>query len=282
MIEIKTFAKVNLTLEVLNRRDDGFHNIQSIMQNINLFDVLTFDINENETNSFVLRGNSNKIPYDKSNLVYKAIELFFEKTNITNKKVKVYLNKNIPTEAGLAGGSSNAAGTFVALNKYFNNPLKKEELHNLCLTLGSDLNFCLAGGTCLCTSRGEIVQKLNDVNLTMSLIKPKDVGVKASYAYKKYAQQEKKQKKDNTSKLVELIQSNKFDKNLIYNDLEHPLLSEIEEFKNIKRIKPNAMMTGSGSVFYVIDDKFSFENFNSEKYWILNNIDTINKGYEVL
>lgn len=282
MIEIKTFAKVNLTLEVLNRRDDGFHNIQSIMQNINLFDVLTFDINENETNSFVLRGNSNKIPYDKSNLVYKAIELFFEKTNITNKKVKVYLNKNIPTEAGLAGGSSNAAGTFVALNKYFNNPLKKEELHNLCLTLGSDLNFCLAGGTCLCTSRGEIVQKLNDVNLTMSLIKPKDVGVKASYAYKKYAQQEKKQKKDNTSKLVELIQSNKFDKNLIYNDLEHPLLGEIEEFKNIKRIKPNAMMTGSGSVFYVIDDKFSFENFNSDKYWILNNIDTINKGYEVL
>ena len=282
MIEIKTFAKVNLTLEVLNRRDDGFHNIQSIMQNINLFDVLTFDINENETNSFVLRGNSNKIPYDKSNLVYKAIELFFEKTKITNKKVKVYLNKNIPTEAGLAGGSSNAVGTFVALNKYFNNPLKKEELHNLCLTLGSDLNFCLAGGTCLCTSRGEIVQKLNDVNLTMSLIKPKDVGVKASYAYKKYAQQEKKQKKDNTSKLVELIQSNKFDKNLIYNDLEHPLLGEIEEFKNIKRIKPNAMMTGSGSVFYVIDDKFSFENFNSDKYWILNNIDTINKGYEVL
>lgn len=282
MIEVKTFAKINLTLEILNKRVDGFHNIQSIMQNIDLFDVLTFDINENETNSFVLNGNSNKIPYDKSNLVYKAIELFFEKTNIKNKKVEVYLNKNIPTEAGLAGGSSNAVGTFIALNKYFNNPLKKEELHNLCLTLGSDLNFCLVGGTCLCTSRGEIVQKLNDVNLTISLIKPKDVGVKACYAYKKYAQQETKQKKDNTSKLVELIQSNKFDKSLIYNDLENPLLGEIEEFKNIKRIKPNAMMTGSGSVFYVIDDKFSFENFNSEKYWILNNIDTINKGYEVL
>ena len=87
MIEVKTFAKINLTLEILNKRVDGFHNIQSIMQNIDLFDVLTFDINENETNSFVLNGNSNKIPYDKSNLVYKAIELFFEKTNIKNKKV---------------------------------------------------------------------------------------------------------------------------------------------------------------------------------------------------
>ena len=160
--------------------------------------------------------------------------------------------------------------------------LKRRQLKSFTLNFGPQHPATHGVLRLILELRGEIVQKLNDVNLTISLIKPKDVGVKASYAYKKYAQQEKKQKKDNTSKLVELIQSNKFDKNLIYNDLEHPLLGEIEEFKNIKRIKPNAMMTGSGSVFYVIDDKFSFENFNSEKYWILNNIDTINKGYEVL
>ena len=243
MIKVKTFAKVNLTLEVLNKRNDGFHNIQSIMQNINLFDVLSFVIKEDKTNSIVLKGNSNNIPYDNSNLVYKAIKLFFDKTNINNKKVEVYINKNIPIEAGLAGGSSNAVGTFVALNKYFNNLLKERELNSLCLSLGSDLNFCLVGGTCLCTSRGEIVQKLKDVNLSISLIKPRNIGIKASYAYKKYTQQKIKQKKDNTSKLIRLIQNKQFDKELICNDLEYPLLNEVNEFKNIKKIKPNAIMT---------------------------------------
>ena len=282
MIKVKTFAKVNLTLEVLNKRNDGFHNIQSIMQNINLFDVLSFVIKEDKTNSIVLKGNSNNIPYDNSNLVYKAIKLFFDKTNINNKKVEVYINKNIPIEAGLAGGSSNAVGTFVALNKYFNNLLKERELNSLCLSLGSDLNFCLVGGTCLCTSRGEIVQKLKDVNLSISLIKPRNIGIKASYAYKKYTQKKKKQKKDNTSKLIRLIQNKQFDKELICNDLEYPLLNEVNEFKNIKKIKPNAIMTGSGSVFYVINDTFSYDDFNPDKYIIFNNIKTYNKGYEVL
>ena len=282
MIKVKTFAKVNLTLEVLNKRNDGFHNIQSIMQNINLFDVLSFVIKEDKTNSIVLKGNSNNIPYDNSNLVYKAIKLFFDTTNINDKKVEVYINKNIPIEAGLAGGSSNAVGTFVALNKYFNNLLKERELNSLCLSLGSDLNFCLVGGTCLCTSRGEIVQKLKDVNLSISLIKPRNIGIKASYAYKKYTQQKIKQKKDNTSKLIRLIQNKQFDKELIYNDLEYPLLNEVNEFKNIKKIKPNAIMTGSGSVFYVINDTFSYDDFNPDKYFIFNNIKTYNKGYEVL
>lgn len=282
MIEVKTFAKVNLTLEILNKRDDGFHNIQSIMQNIDLFDVLSLDIKENKTNSIILKGNSNQIPYDSSNLVYQAIELFFEKTNINNKKVEVYIDKNIPIEAGLAGGSSNAVGTFVALNKYFNNILKEDELHRLCLSLGSDLNFCLVGGTCLCTSRGEIVQKLNDVNLNISLIKPINVGIKAGYAYKKYAEEKNKIKNNYTSKLVNLIKNNQFNKSLIYNDLELPLLKEVNEFKLIKNMKPNAIMTGSGSVFYIVNDIFNYNDFNEDKYLIFNNLKTIDKGYEVL
>ena len=283
MIEVKTYAKVNLTLEVLNKRDDGFHNIQSIMQNIDLFDVLTFNIDNIESqNQIKLNGNLTSIPYNNSNLVYRAIELFFEKTKIKNKKVEVYINKNIPIEAGLAGGSSNAVGTFVALNKYFNNILKDNELHSLCLSLGSDLNFCLVGGTCLCTSRGEVIKKLNDVNLNMSLIKPLNIGIKAAYAYKKYAEEQVKTIKNNTSKLVKLIQNKQFDEKLVYNDLELPLLNEVNEFKNIKKIKPNSIMTGSGSVFYIINDTFNYDDFNSDNYLIFNNRRTFNKGYEVL
>ena len=284
MIEVKTYAKVNLTLEILNKRpNDGFHNIQSIMQNIDLFDVLSFNITNIESeNQIEINGNVTSIPYDNSNLVYRAIELFFEKTKIKNKKVEVYINKNIPIEAGLAGGSSNAVGTFVVLNNYFNNVLKENELHSLCMSLGSDLNFCLVGGTCLCTSRGEVVQKLNDVNLNISLIKPINIGIKAAYAYKKYAEEQVKTNKVNTSKLVELIQNNQFDEMLIYNDLELPLLNEVNEFKNIKKIKPNSIMTGSGSVFYIINDTFNYNDFEPDKYLIFNNIKTFNKGYEVL
>ena len=123
---------------------------------------------------------------------------------------------------------------------------------------------------------------MKDVNLSISLIKPRNIGIKASYAYKKYTQQKIKQKKDNTSKLIRLIQNKQFDKELIYNDLEYPLLNEVNEFKNIKKIKPNAIMTGSGSVFYVINDTFSYDDFNPDKYFIFNNIKTYNKGYEVL
>ncbi len=285
MIKVKTYAKINLTLEVLNKRsNDGFHNIQSIMQNINLFDILTFKISKSKLNNeIILSGNVSSIPYDNSNLVYKAIDLFLKKACIQNNKFEVYIEKNIPVEAGLAGGSSNAAATLAVLNNYFCNILNQNELDELCCILGSDLNFCLKGGTCLCTSRGEVVQKLNDIKeLHVSLIKPRYIGIKAFYAYKKYSEQKIKIKNDNTIKLAKIIQSNQFDKNFLYNDLETQLVNEFDEFMYIKKIKPSAIMTGSGSVFYIVNDTFDYYDFNPDKYLIFNNIKTINKGYEVL
>ena len=86
-IKVKTPAKVNLTLEVLNKREDGFHNIQSIMQTVNLYDYLTFDVENSDETQIILSGNSDEIPYDEKNLVYKAIEKFLQKANIKNVKV---------------------------------------------------------------------------------------------------------------------------------------------------------------------------------------------------
>ena len=140
-IKVRTPAKINLTLEVLNKRDDGFHNIQSIMQTINLYDYLTFNIDNAEEIKIELKGNSDEIPYNESNLIYKAAERFFKKANIDNVKLSVYIEKNIPISAGLAGGSTNAAGTIFALNKLFNNILSEDEINELCASLGSDLNF---------------------------------------------------------------------------------------------------------------------------------------------
>jgi 4-diphosphocytidyl-2-C-methyl-D-erythritol kinase len=128
-IKIAAPAKINLTLEVLDKRQDGFHNIKSVMQAISLYDYLTFNVKENDKTEIILNGNSKEIPYNENNLVYKAIVKYLEKTKINNYKIDVYIEKNIPVEAGLAGGSTDAAATLYALNNLFNNKLNISELH---------------------------------------------------------------------------------------------------------------------------------------------------------
>ena len=181
-IKVAAPAKINLTLEVLNKRDDGFHNIKSIMQAISLYDYLSFTIEDAAETKIILTGNSDKIPYDNKNLVYKAVEKFLEKAQIKNKKIEVYIEKNIPVEAGLAGGSTDAASAFFALNKLFNFVLSSNEIQELCASLGSDLNFCLQGGTALCTGRGENIKKINTPDLDITLIKPSKFGISAKEA----------------------------------------------------------------------------------------------------
>ena len=131
-IKIQCPAKINLTLRVVNKREDGFHNIESIMQTINLFDYLTISVKDSNNTNIVLSGTSKEIPYDDTNLVYKASKLFLTQTNITNKKIEIFIDKNIPVAAGLAGGSTDAAGTLFGLNTMFNNILSVEDLNVLC------------------------------------------------------------------------------------------------------------------------------------------------------
>lgn len=150
-ITVNCPAKINLTLEIVNKREDGFHNIKSIMQTISLYDTLIIKVGEGD-GEILLSGNSSEIPYNEKNLVYRAAELFYRETGINNVRTEIYIDKNIPISAGLAGGSSDAAGTIFGLNELLGHPLKT--IHKLCETLGSDLNVCLEGGSILATSRG--------------------------------------------------------------------------------------------------------------------------------
>ena len=120
-IKIKCPAKLNLTLEVVNRREDGFHNINSIMQLISLYDYLTISVCEAENTIIELSGNSKDIPYNEKNLVYKAADLFLKETGLKNWAIKFDIEKNIPIAAGLAGGSTDGAGAILGLNILFNN-----------------------------------------------------------------------------------------------------------------------------------------------------------------
>ncbi len=278
-IKVKTPAKINLTLEILNQRNDGFHNIQSIMQSINLYDFLTFNIKENKGIKVYLSGNSDIISYDNSNLVYKAAIKFFEKANIKNAEIQIYIEKNIPVAAGLAGGSSNAAGAIFALNKMFNNILNKSETDSLCADLGSDINFCLYGGCACCTSRGELIEKIPYYKMPVSLIKPKNIGISTKEAYMKFSELKDKSYPDNTNKMKNLLKEGKFDKKLLYNSFEKALFPVHKELKEIKENVKNSLMSGSGSTFFVLEEKIG-NALNLLNYEIFENLTTINTGVQ--
>lgn len=258
-IKIQCPAKINLTLKILNKREDGFHNLESIMQTINLYDYLTISIEKSDKYSIELSGTSNEIPYNEKNLVYRAITLFVERTNIQPTKINVFIEKNIPISAGLAGGSTDAAGTLYGLNQLFNNPLSKSELHELCAKLGSDLNFCLEGGRQITTGRGEIVQPLEFEEFQVSLIKPIELGISAKEAYTKFANKEK-------------IGREKY-----INDLEWAVIDDYKQLQEIKKMYPESIMSGSGSTYFGINMKFE----PSENYWVMNDLKAIPFGIKI-
>ncbi len=276
-IKIKTPAKINLTLEVLNKRPDGFHNIQSIMQTVNLYDYLTFELEEKSGIIINLSGNSDEIPYDERNLIYKCALKFFEKAGIKNAHLNVLVEKNIPVSAGLAGGSTNGAGTFYALNKLYNNMLNQNEVEELCAQMGSDLNFCLNGGCMLCTSRGEVTENLPFFEQNVSLIKPKNLGISAKEAYTKFSLLADKTNPNNTYKLKQLLEQGKFDKSLIYNNLEKALFCDYKELQEIKNKLPNSLMSGSGSTFFVLESSINAD-FDKNNYQIFENLKTVPEG----
>ena len=185
-IKLRCPAKINLTLKVLNKREDGFHNIDSVMQTISLYDYLTIAAKKSDCIAIKLSGTSDEIPYNEKNLVYKAAKLFLDRVGFS-AEIEIFIEKNIPVSAGLAGGSTDAAGTLYGLNELFEQPLSRTELHELCAKLGSDLNFCLEGGRQKTSGRGEILESLPFEEFSVSLIKPVNLGISAKEAYTKFS-----------------------------------------------------------------------------------------------
>ena len=169
ILKIRASGKINLYLNVTkNGRDDGYHEIKSIIQSVSLSDELTFEIlkrknnhrSENK-NGIYITCNNEDIPLDEKNLVHKAAALILDNYNLRDKySIIINIEKHIPVCAGLAGGSTNAAATLVALDKLFNLSLKVDDLMCLAGEVGSDVPFCLKGGTILAEGRGEKLSEL--------------------------------------------------------------------------------------------------------------------------
>ena len=258
-IKVQCPAKINLNLKVINKRDDGFHNIESVMQTISLYDYLSISVDDSEKLEIILDGNNKEIPYNEKNLVYKAGILFCETCKISNKKISVYIDKNIPVAAGLAGGSTDAAGMLYGLNKLFGEVLAEQDLHKLCAQLGSDLNFCLVGGCMKTSGRGEILEPCDFKPSKVNLIKPRDLGISAKEAYTKFSSK---------------IRLNSTDRDKYKNDLEWAVIDDYKELQFIKEKYPTSMMTGSGSTYFSLDKEFE----QSEGYWINNGLSFVNNG----
>lgn len=177
---IKAPAKINLGLDVLRKRPDGYHDLKMIMQTISLFDIITFNVSEGDC--ITLTCSNKELETDDNNLVIKAAGLLCEEFNI-HKKIDIYLEKNIPVAAGMAGGSTDAAATFIALNNIFSLGLKDVELMERAVSLGADIPYCIIQGTALSEGIGDILSTLPAIQgVTLVVAKP-PINVSTGFVY---------------------------------------------------------------------------------------------------
>ena len=277
-IHIQCPAKINLTLEVVNRREDGFHNIKSIMQLISLYDYLDMSVEDSNDTVIRLSGVSTEIPYNSTNLVYKAADLFMQELG-KNAKIRINIDKNIPVAAGLAGGSTDAAGTLFGLNELFNKPFTEKQLHDMCAKLGSDLNVCLKGGCLLASGRGENIRELQTLKRYLTLIKPKNLGISAKEAYTKYSQKANKPHYNMTEKMLSEIETHGDIEQYLYNDLEYAVFDDYEQLRFIKSKLPESVMSGSGSTYFVLKDDIEAD-FGSD-YQVIKHLKFISEGVSI-
>ena len=185
---VRSPAKINLHLEIIGKREDGYHELAMIMQNIDLSDYIEFE--NNQIGEIKLNSNSKDLSLNDDNLIIKAANHIKEISNDKELGANIFLKKNIPIGAGLAGGSSNAAATLVGLNKLWDLNLDYETILLLAAKLGSDVPFFVDGGCQFCFGRGEILEKYNSkFDYGVILLKNPNISISTIDTYKKYSKE---------------------------------------------------------------------------------------------
>jgi len=253
----KAYGKINIALDIVGKREDGYHLLEMIMQSIELYDEIEIEMIKD---GIEIKCNKHFIPTDGRNLAYKAAELFIKNYNI-NSGVSIDIEKNIPVAAGLAGGSTDCALVLKLMNKLFKIDATDEELMKLGVTLGADVPYCIKGGTALCEGVGEVVTPLDSFkNHIVVLVKP-PFGVSTRDVYRNF-DIDKAKIHPNTRDLINRMKEN--DLNYVANNmrnlLENVTLRKHKIIYNIKEVMVakgalGSMMSGSGpTVFGLFDD----------------------------
>lgn len=247
MLTLASPAKVNLFLRIIRKREDGYHELASLFQAIDLCDKLHFQLADTDK----LTCSDSTLPTDHTNLVSKAMQLFRRKTGV-NVPLSIHLEKNIPQQAGLGGGSSNAATTLWAYNQLVGSPAKETELAEWAAEIGSDISFFLSGGTAYCTGRGEIMRSIAPLEPTNLWIVKPSMGLSTPQVYGR-VNTAAFPKRDPKEMLANFLNGQPE----YFNDLEEPAFSVLPELENLKQNLVQAgfstvLMSGSGSSFFCI------------------------------
>ena len=258
-IELKSRAKINLSIDVLGKREDGYHLVEMIMQTIDLYDIIK--IKELDTNTITIKSNSSNIPLDENNIVYKAITLLKNKFNI-DKGLEVFIQKNIPIAAGMAGGCSNAAAVLVGLYKLWGLNLSEEELQQIGFKLGADVPFCISGNAALAQGIGEELTYIKGLPKDTSILicKP-NLFVSTKDVYQGLDLDNIKDRPDNKLLIKCLEEGNiKLLSENMVNVLESVTSKMHEEILDIEKIMLDnnalgSMMSGSGPTVFGLFEK---------------------------
>ncbi len=258
-IKLDAYGKINLGLDVLGKRDDGYHDLDMIMQSVDLADKIT--ITKNDSGEITVKSNTGKIPNDESNLAYKAAKLLKDEFDI-EKGIDIEIEKNIPISGGMAGGSTDCAAVLKGMNKLFKLKLSEQDLMDRGVTLGADVPFCIMGKTARAEGIGEVLTPIpNKIKGYIVLAKP-PISVSTGFVYGRIDEVEVEHKPD-TEAMIKAIEKNNLKglADTVCNVLEevtipdYPIVQEIKD-KMMANGALNAMMTGSGpTVFGLFDDK---------------------------
>ncbi len=259
VIKLKALAKINLGLDVLGRRENGYHDVRMIMQSIYLYDNVT--IEKQEEPGISLTTNLHYLPVDEKNIAYKAAKMLMDEFQISDG-VKIVLDKHIPVAAGMAGGSSNAAAVLVGMNRLFELNLSQQDLMDRGVKLGADVPYCVMRGTVLAEGIGEILTPLDPLPKCFVLIAKPAISVSTKVVYEKLDSKEIENHPDIDS-IMEGLKEQNLEKIAasMGNVLERVTVDDYPIIDDIKKVMMdagalNAMMSGSGpTVFGIFADK---------------------------
>ena len=256
------YAKLNLTLDVLGKRSDGYHDLQSVMQTISIRDDIEIDIETGEP--WKLECDKEGIPTDERNLAWKAAKVYCDTMKVDPNGITIRITKRIPSEAGLGGGSADAAAVLRALNRHYDNPLSILALAEIGAAVGSDVPFCVIGGTAMVEGRGERLRKLPDMPDCVFVVCKPDFSISTPELYKKIDETTIAKRPDNAAMESALLAGDlgKVSENLC-NVFDPLVTAEHLELNYIKSIfnsygSAGQQMTGSGSAVFAITQEFEY------------------------
>ena len=256
------YAKLNLTLDVLSKRDDGYHDLQSVMQTISLRDDIEIDIGTEKP--WRLHCSDEDIPCDETNLAWKAAKVFFDALKLEPNGIEIRITKRIPSQAGLGGGSADAAAVLRALNRHYDSPLSILALAELGSRVGSDVPFCVIGGTAMVEGRGERLRKLPDMPDCVFVVCKPAFSVSTPELYRKLDQTVIAHHPNNMAMESALLfgDPSKLAQE-VYNVFVRVVTADHLELNYIKSISNSysslaQQMTGSGSAVFAIMPSFEY------------------------